>query len=108
MIGWVKPKLLVPVHGEALHLHEHAKLARSLGVTVGTCRNGDMVRLAPGEPGIIDEIPVGRLLKDGKLLIDAESRTVADRRRLSFAGIALVSMVLNDKGVLLSPIRRSS
>jgi ribonuclease J len=100
MIGWVKPKLLVPVHGEALHLHEHAKLARSLGITVGTCRNGDLVRLAPGDPGIVDEIPVGRMLKDGKLLIDAESRTIADRRRLSFAGIAFVALALTEKGVL--------
>ena len=48
LIGWVRPKILVPVHGEALHLHEHAKLARSLGIKqVVQCRNGDLVRLAP-------------------------------------------------------------
>ena len=51
LIGWVKPKILIPVHGEALHLSEHAKLARSLGVPeVMQCRNGDLVRLAPRMP----------------------------------------------------------
>ena len=57
------------MHGEALHLAEHADLARSLGIKVGMCRNGDLVKLAPGDPGIIDEVPAGRLYKDGKLLV---------------------------------------
>src|SRR5579862_8263904 len=50
MIGWVRPQLLIPVHGEALHLFEHAKLARAAGVPkVLICRNGDLVKLGPGE-----------------------------------------------------------
>ena len=82
MIGWVRPNVLIPVHGEPLHMAEHAALARRCGVgKVLLCQNGDLVRLAPGEPGIIDEIPSGRVYKDGGLLIDAQQRTVADRRR---------------------------
>jgi ribonuclease J len=100
MIGWVKPRLLIPVHGEALHLAEHADLARSLGITVGMCRNGDLVKLAPGDPGIVDEVPAGRLYKDGKLLIDAQTRTVADRKRLSMSGIVSVALALTEKGQL--------
>jgi ribonuclease J len=100
MIGWVKPRLLIPVHGEALHLAEHANLARSLGITVGMCRNGDLVKLAPGDPGIIDEVPAGRLYKDGKLLIDAQARTIADRKRLSMSGIVSVALALTEKGQL--------
>ncbi len=62
MISWVRPKLLIPVHGEALHLSEHASLARAAGVPkVLVCRNGDLVKLGPGDPGIIDELPSGRL-----------------------------------------------
>ena len=100
LIGWVKPKILIPVHGEALHLSEHAKLARSLGVPeVVQCRNGDLVRLAP-KAGVIDEVPHGRLYKDGTLLVAADARTVADRKRLSFAGVVSVALALNDKGVL--------
>jgi ribonuclease J len=100
MIGWVKPQLLIPVHGEALHLAEHADLARNLGVTVGMCRNGDLVKLAPGEPGIIDEIPAGRLYKDGNLMIDAQAGTIADRKRLSAYGIVSVALALTEKGQL--------
>ncbi len=100
MISWVKPRLLMPVHGEALHLAEHAALARRAGVReVIVCRNGDLVRLAP-EAGIIDEVPAGRLYKDGNLVISAEGRTVADRRRLSFAGAVSVALALSERGEL--------
>ena len=87
MIGWVKPRTVIPVHGEALHLSEHAALARRLGARTLMIRNGDLVRLAPGDPEIIDEVPAGRIYKDGSLLIQAEARTVADRKRLGFSGI---------------------
>ena len=101
MIGWVRPKILIPAHGEALHLAEHADLARKAGVPhVLICRNGDLVRLAADGPEIIDEVPSGRLYKDGALLVRAESKTVAARRRLSFAGIVTVALALSEKGVL--------
>jgi ribonuclease J len=101
MYSWVKPHIVVPVHGEALHLFEHAALARKIGIPqVLTCRNGDLVKLAPGKPGVIDEVPEGRIYKDGRLLIDAEARTVADRRRLSMTGVVSVALALDDKGML--------
>jgi ribonuclease J len=103
MIKWVRPSILIPVHGEALHLAEHAKLARDAGVPqVLVCRNGDLVRLAPGPAQIIDEIPSGRLYKDGTLLVDAQAPTVAARRRLSFAGVAFVALALSEKGQLVA------
>jgi ribonuclease J len=102
MIGWVKPRTVIPVHGESLHLSEHAALARRLGARTLTIRNGDLVRLAPGNPEIIDEVPAGRIYKDGSLLIDAAARTVADRRRLSFTGMISVAIAVNDKGQLLA------
>jgi len=101
MYSWVKPHIVVPVHGEALHLFEHAALARKIGIPqVLTCRNGDLVKLAPGKPGVIDEVPEGRIYKDGRLLVDAEARTVADRRRLSMTGVVSVALALDDKGML--------
>ena len=100
LIGWVKPQILIPVHGEALHLGEHAALARSLGVkNVMQVRNGDLLRLSP-DPRVIDEVPAGRLYKDGRLVVEAEARTVADRKRLSFAGAISVAIALTDKGTL--------
>jgi ribonuclease J len=103
MIGWVRPQILIPAHGEALHLSEHAELARRAGVPqVLVCRNGDLVRLAPKGPDIIDEIPSGRVYKDGSILVDAEARTVASRRRLSFAGLVTVALALSEKGALVA------
>jgi ribonuclease J len=103
MLSWVRPQIVVPVHGEALHMAEHAALARSKGIEqVLTCRDGDLVRLAPGGVEIIDEVPAGRLYKDGTLLVDAAQRTVADRRRLGFSGVISVALALSAKGELLA------
>src|SRR6516165_1975161 len=103
MISWVRPKILIPAHGEALHLNEHAEFARRAGVPqVLVCRNGDLVRLAPGRAEIVDQLPSGRLYKDGALVIDAQMRTIAARRRLSFSGIVSVAIAINDKGVLVT------
>src|SRR6201996_8127984 len=99
MISWVRPQLLIPVHGEPLHLFEHAKLARAAGVPkVLTCRNGDLIKLGPGEPGIIGEVPAGRLYKDGNILEDAKSRAVTERRKMAFAGCVFVAIAVTEKG----------
>lgn len=102
MISWVRPQLLIPVHGEALHLHEHAKLARACGVPqTMIVRNGDLVRLGPGVPSVIEELPSGRLFKDGSILESSKSRAVSERKRLAFAGCAFIAMALTQKGDLV-------
>jgi ribonuclease J len=101
LIAWTKPQLLIPVHGEALHLHEHAKLARAAGVPrVLVCRNGDLVKLGPGDPGIVGEVPSGRLYKDGTILEDSKSRAVVERRRMAFSGCAFVAIAMTEQGEL--------
>lgn len=101
LISWVKPQLLIPVHGEALHLHEHAKLARAAGVPrVLVCRDGDLVKLGPGDPGIVGEVPFGRLYKDGTILEDSKSRAVVERRRMAFSGCAFVAIAMTGQGEL--------
>jgi ribonuclease J len=101
IISWVRPQILIPVHGEALHLSEHAKLARAAAVPkVITCRNGDLVKLGPGDPGIIDELPAGRLYKDGTILEDSKSRAVAERRKMGYAGCVFVAVAMTGKGEL--------
>jgi len=102
MIGWVRPQILIPVHGEALHMAEHAEVARRAAVRkVVLCRDGELIRLAPGDPAKIDEVPAGRLYKDGSLVVSAEQRTVADRRRLGFAGMVSVALAVSGRGELI-------
>jgi ribonuclease J len=101
MYRWVRPRIAIPVHGEALHLNEHADLARRLGVPeVILCQDGDLIRLAPGPAGIVDEVPVARLYKDGRILVEADGRTVPERRRLSFAGVVSVALAVTRTGEL--------
>lgn len=101
MLGWVKPHILVPVHGEELHLYEHEQIGRRVGIAhVARCRNGEVLRLAPERPEIIDEIPSGRVYKDGALLIPADGKTVQQRRKLSFAGMVFVALAITEKGAL--------
>jgi len=102
MLSWTRPQLLIPVHGEALHLSEHAALARACGVPkVITCRNGDLIKLGPGDPGIIGQLPAGRLYKDGNIVEDAKSRAVAERRKMAFAGCIFVAIAITEKGELV-------
>jgi ribonuclease J len=102
LLGWVRPATVIPVHGEPLHMAEHAAVARRAGVgNVVMCRDGELIRLAPGAPKKIDELPAGRYYKDGALLVSAEERTVADRRRLGFAGVASIAVALSERGDLV-------
>ena len=65
-------------------------------------RNGAIVRLAPPPAAIIDDVPVGRLYRDGAIITRADDGQVRERRKLSFAGSVSVSLVLSDKGMLLA------
>ena len=102
MYAWIKPKIAIPMHGEARHMMEHAKLARECGVPdTQVVQSGQLIRLAPGASAIIGDIPVGRLYRDGKLIVDGIEGPVRERRKLSFVGIVMVALVLGRKGELL-------
>lgn len=103
MYSWIKPQIAIPMHGEMRHLKENARLAREAGVPhILTPVNGDMVLLAPGRPSIIDEAPVGRIFRDGRLLVDSEADAVKERRKLAYVGIVVVALTLSRRGQLVS------
>jgi ribonuclease J len=98
----VQPKVVLPVHGEPLHLAAHAAFAKEQGVPeVIRGKNGDVIRLVAGRAAIIDEAPFGILVKDGRILDDPEVTGVKERRKLSFAGAAIITLVVNRSGELL-------
>jgi len=102
LYGWTKPQILIPVHGEARHLHEHARLAQSEGIAeVIELRNGKMARLAPSPASVISDVNAGRLYRDGNLLLHPDASGVTDRRRLSFAGVVTVALAMATDGDLL-------
>lgn len=98
MYEWVRPKILVPVHGEAAHLTAQAELASGAGVeTVQQVRNGDMLRLAPGPAVIIDQVHHGRIYKDGHLVGDYDEVGIGERRKLAYVGHVAVNVVLDQR-----------
>ena len=102
MYRLVRPRIAVPVHGEARHLAEHAAFAKSLQVPQAVIlNNGDVLRLAPGEPGVAGEVPAGRLALDGDAdLVAPEGELVRRRRRLMYNGVAVANLVFDPEGGL--------
>jgi ribonuclease J len=101
MYRWTRPQIAVPVHGEPRHLSEHARLARSLQVPQAIVpENGQLIRLAPGRAGVIDEVPSGRVHMDGRVLIDEGAGLARHRRSLAFAGMIAITLVLDSRGRL--------
>jgi ribonuclease J len=103
MYRWIKPKIAIPVHGEARHLHEHLAFARRLGIPQALeVRNGDLVRLAPAPAEIIDTVPTGRLVLENDGLVAAGDDLFRTRRRLMAHGTVQVGLVLDRYGTLLA------
>ena len=103
MFGHVRPNTVVPVHGEVRHLYEHAALAKSCQVpNTVVATNGRMVRLAPGNPKIIDAVETGRLALDGERVISIDSPVLRERRRVLYQGSVVASLVLDGAGELLA------
>ena len=102
MYAWIKPQIAVPMHGEARHLREQGRLARVAGVPqVVEPFNGDIVRLAPGPAQIVDDVPSGRLYRDGSLIVPGVDGPVQERRKLAQVGLVMVAITLSSKGEVL-------
>jgi ribonuclease J len=104
----IRPRFSVPVHGEWRHLSAHAELARQAGATTFLMEDGDIVRLGPGRPEIIDSAPVGRLVVDGTRLVPLKGEVMNARRRMLFNGVVIGSVAFDGGGRLLGRPRISA
>lgn len=104
MYRWIKPRIAVPIHGEARHLQAHQRLAEQMGVPHSLLiENGDIVRLAPDEPAVVDEADTGRLVVETAGFVAAGDDLFRTRRRLMNHGTIIVGLVLDDHGSVLAP-----
>lgn len=105
MYQWVRPKLAIPVHGEARHLFEHAALAQRLQVPKAIVpKNGTMIRIAPGESRVVRRVANGRLYLDGHVIVDHDESHLKRRRKISYAGYVGIALAIDRKnGVLADP-----
>ena len=101
MYSWLRPEILVPVHGEIRHMKEQARLGASCGIPHNVFqKNGDIVRLAPGDPGKIAEVLSGRLVLDGDIIVPADGDSIVMRRRIAYNGIVIVALDSKGRAVI--------
>jgi len=101
MYDWIRPQIILPVHGEPRHMAEQARFALAHGVAEAVIqKNGDLIRLAPGEPKKLDEVRVGRLVLDGDVILPADGATMNERRRMSYTGLIAVTLAVGKDGQL--------
>jgi len=100
MYSWVKPKCVIPVHGEHRHMVEHINFAKEMQVQYPVqVENGDIVKLYPGEmPSVYDKAPSGRLYLDGKISVEEDAQSIKDRKNLSSNGYMEVTIMITPKG----------
>jgi ribonuclease J len=102
LYDWIRPQMLVPVHGERRHMAEQARFGLSEGIPQTIVQsNGDVIRLAPKGPQKIGEERTGRLILDGDVIIPADGDTMNQRRRLSWYGMISVAIALDGNDSLL-------
>ena len=108
MYNWTRPYISIPVHGEPKHLVAHSKLAQSSQVPfTKILENGKCIKLAPDEPKIYGTIETGKMLVEGKKLYDTDSNFIKDRRKFSFEGLIIVSLIIHQDFTLHKDIKIS-
>jgi len=102
MYSWIKPEILVPVHGELRHMQEQARFGKEQQIPDAIVQqNGDCIRLAPDGPRRVSQETVGRLVLDGDVILTADGKTLNERRKIGYNGIISVAVALNEKGRLV-------
>ena len=101
MYQWIRPKIAVPVHGEMRHMQAHAQFAQECQVPEAhVAPNGTLLKLAPGQAEVVDEVFSGRLALDGNRLISMGSGALRERRKMLHSGAAVVTVVIDETGEL--------
>ncbi len=102
MYRLVKPAYIIPMHGEPRHLEAHCDFAQSRGIApVRGVRNGRMFQVGPGQPTLVDrDIPIGRLYRDGNLILAVGDAAITERKRLQWNGCVSVSVIMQRNGEL--------
>ena len=101
MYSWIKPKILIPVHGEALHIKAHAELAIKNGIDqVLKTRNGQLIRVSDSNAEVLAEFPAGKMAVNGDEIVSTESTFFKERKKMLFNGVMTVNFIFSETGDL--------
>ena len=106
MYKWVKPRSIIPVHGEHRHMQEHVNFAKEMQVPKTLLiENGDIIKLLPGDsPKVVDKAPSGRVYLDGSINVETDSQSIKDRKNLSINGYLEITLIVSNNGKVKKPI----
>ena len=106
MYKWVKPKCIIPVHGEHRHMREHVTFAKEMQIPKTLLiENGDIIKLLPGsEPKKFDKAPTGKLYLDGHSSVDADAQSIRDRKNIANNGYLEITLIITNNGKIKKPV----
>lgn len=109
MYGFVRPKIAVPVHGEAAHLFEHAKLADECGISQTVIpKDGDVISFGADKADVIGSVQSGLMAMDGRKIIPVNADVLKKRRRMLEDGTVVATVVLDKKNTVVGSVQISA
>ena len=99
MYEWIKPRSIIPVHGEQRHMLEHIDFAKKMKIPYPIkVENGDIVRFSKDTtPEVFDKAPYGKIYLDGNIGVEEEAKSIKERKNLSANGFLNVVIIINSR-----------
>ena len=106
MYKWVKPRCIIPVHGEHRHMKEHISFAKEMQIPFNLkVENGDIIKISKDQqPEIIDKAPTGKIYLDGKIAVALDSLSIKKRKNISINGLLEITLIISNNGKIKKPI----
>jgi len=106
MYQWVKPKCVIPVHGEHRHMKEHISFAKEMQIPFNLkVENGNIIQISKDKkPKIIDQAPTGKIYLDGNVAVNLDSSSIKERKNISINGLLEITLIISNNGKVKKPI----
>ena len=106
MYQWVKPKCIIPVHGEHRHMKEHISFAKEMQIPFSLkVENGNIIQISKDQkPQIIDQAPTGKIYLDGSVAVSLDSSSIKERKNISVNGLLEITLIISSNGKIKKPV----
>ena len=106
MYQWVKPKCVIPVHGEHRHMKEHINFAKEMQIPFNLkIENGNIIKISKNQkPEIVDQAPTGKIYLDGNIAVSLDSSSIKERKNISINGILEITLIISNNGKVKKPV----
>ena len=100
MYQWVKPKCVIPVHGEHRHMKEHINFSKEMQIPFNLkVENGNIIKISKNQkPEIVDQAPTGKIYLDGNVAVSLDSSSIKERKNISVNGLLEITLIISSNG----------